>query len=107
MARLPTTAGFVRILRDGQSVAIGLGVIEHGWMGLYSLVTAPHARRQGYASTVIGALYDWARNNGATRAYLQVHSTNANALRLYEKLGYRPLYEYWYMQKNPPRAVTT
>ena len=40
-----------------------------------------------------------AREQGARYAYLQVVQSNSVAVHLYEKLGYRKLYSYWYRVK--------
>lgn len=104
LSKLVTPAAFVRICQDGRAVAVGLGVVERGWMGLYSLITDPTVRRQGLATAVIGTLFEWARGQGATRAYLQVSAANEKAQNLYEKLGFYYAYRYWYLEKYPPKA---
>jgi ribosomal protein S18 acetylase RimI-like enzyme len=38
----------------------------------------------------------WAPAQAARFAYVQALANNARAIRLYEKLGYRRLYQYWY-----------
>lgn len=102
LTKLTTPAAFVRVCRDGQVVALAMAVVEREWMGLYSLITDSTARRQGLAMALIGTLFEWARGQGASRAYLQVAQNNAPALALYDRLGFRYAYRYWYLQKSPP-----
>lgn len=88
---------------DGQPVACGLGVLEDNVLGLFDLVTAPQQRRRGYGTGLVSDMLDWARQNGATQAYLQVVSDNEPARRLYARLGFEELYRYWY--RVPPAGV--
>jgi ribosomal protein S18 acetylase RimI-like enzyme len=88
---------------DGETAALGLAVVDRGWVGLYDVVTAPARRGQGHATGLLLHLLGWAAAEaGATRAYLQVAADNAPALALYRKLGFTEAYPYWY--RVAPRA---
>ena len=65
-----------------------------------STVTAPEARNKGRARRLISDLLGWAMLQGASHAYLQVMKNNDTAIRLYEGLGFREQYEYWYRVKG-------
>lgn len=57
--------------------------------GIAGLAVAPDARRRGVASALLGAAEKHARDKGARKMSLRVLSTNDDALRLYERLGFR------------------
>lgn len=85
------------VLTDADEiVACGLGVLETGCFGLFDLITAASFRNRGYGMRLVESMFDWAREQGAIHAYLQVVNTNDPALRLYQKLGFREIYQYWY-----------
>lgn len=88
--------GFALVLESGRPVACGLVVVEDGWAGLYDVVTAPEARGRGYGESLTRALFNHARKLGAEMGYLLVVRDNVPANRLYDKLGFRQTYEYWY-----------
>lgn len=92
----PLQKGYSLLLKDGVPAACGLGVIQHGYLGLYDIVTAPAYRRQGMAEELILGLLHWARAQGASGSFLQVVQENIGASALYDKLGYKEIYQYWY-----------
>ena len=85
------------ILRQGDAVvATGLTIVEDGWAGLFDIVTAPTARRQGLGHLVVQGLLRSAWEFGARNAYLQVGADNLPARALYAHYGFTERYQYWY-----------
>jgi ribosomal protein S18 acetylase RimI-like enzyme len=96
--RIGPRAGFALASLEGQPVAVGLGVTERGWTGIFCMETQPAFRRQGAATLILGALAQWGQENGATQMYLQVMVNNAPACALYQRAGFSALYTYWYRE---------
>ena len=94
---------FALLMDDEQPVACGLGVLEREWVGLFDIVTRPDARRRGHGTRIVQSILNWARDRGATHGYLQVMRENEPAIRLYDKVGFRDAYSYWYRAR--PRAT--
>ena len=103
LAAIRPAAAFASLGVDGRSVAWGLAVAEHGKVGLFDIVTAPEARRQGAARRLVEGLLAWGRGQGAATAYLQVVATNAPAIALYRSLGFVEAYSYHYRVENRSR----
>ena len=80
----------------GIPCAVGRGVVENGWLGIYQIATLPDARRRGFGNGVMTALLKWGKSLTAQNAYLQVVSANGPARALYNALGFQPLYTYDY-----------
>jgi ribosomal protein S18 acetylase RimI-like enzyme len=76
--------------------AVGLGVVDPPWMGIFNMFTVPDQRRRGLARAVLQALAAAGRARGATRLYLQVESDNRTARALYASAGFREVYGYHY-----------
>jgi ribosomal protein S18 acetylase RimI-like enzyme len=91
--------GFVTLHEDGEAVAVGMGVVERGYMGLFDIVTDERLRNRGLGTQLMLHLLNWGKTNGAAHAYLQVMMENAAAQHLYWKLGFREVYQYWYRVK--------
>ncbi|MEH2448745.1 MAG: GNAT family N-acetyltransferase [Nostoc sp.] len=87
---------FVSFKQNEEIVACGIGVLESGCLCIFDLVTSPMQRRRGYATAIIQGLLQWGIDKGAYFSYIQVVKANIPACNLYEKLGYEPIYEYWY-----------
>jgi N-acetylglutamate synthase len=98
--RIQPPSGFVLLRVDGALAAVGLGVLEAGWLGIFCMATQEPFRRQGAASAILRTLAIWAQLYEATRAYLQVMDQNTPARRLYERLGFTTLYHYHYREKG-------
>ncbi len=84
------------IYLDGQGVAVGRGVMDSGWMGIFGMATREEHRRKGLATAVLHAMLKWAKENGVKNLYLQVEESNPGALAVYQRLGFEKLYGYHY-----------
>lgn len=87
---------FSLLVKNNQVVSCGLGVLDNQCIGLFEITTARNQQRKGYAKELILNILSWAKNKGATKAYLQVLATNEVALNLYAKLGFQEVYQYFY-----------
>ncbi|MBA4496392.1 GNAT family N-acetyltransferase [Paenactinomyces guangxiensis] len=85
---------------DGGIAACGFAVLQDGKVGLFNIVTSQEYRRRGFAQSLIFHLLNWAKDNGASSAYLQVVCENIAAQKLYKKLGFEELYREWYRVKR-------
>ena len=96
--RLPRE--FVTVFAGRDPVAIGRAVADDGWTGVFGMITAPQARRQGAARLVLAAIAGWAGQHGAPRLYLQVERSNTTAARLYEATGFTEIATYHYRVRD-------
>lgn len=90
--------------QTGEPVAIGRAALVPAsgtggsdnarWVGLSAIETAPAARRRGLARLVVDALLEWADEQGATDAFLEVTPDNEPAVNLYAALGFTTHHEY-------------
>ena len=91
---------------DRKPAAIGLGVLERGWVGVFAMGTRPEARRRGAATAVLHALAGWARDQGADQLYLQVESASDAARQLYVRAGFETAYRYHYRMADGDQLPT-
>lgn len=94
--RIGPPTGYAALPLHGDVAAVGLGVLERGWAGVFCMGTRPASRRQGAAEAVLGALAEWAGRQGARRLYLQVEVANAAARQLYTATGFAVSHSYHY-----------
>lgn len=108
LCRVQDAQAYVTVLAGGEPVGIGRAVADEGWTGVFTMATAPWARRRGVARLVLTAIADWADAHGAPRLYLQVERSNAPAHRLYVVAGFTRLATYHYRvrrERPEPRSV--
>jgi GNAT superfamily N-acetyltransferase len=80
-----------------RAAAHALTISEEHVVGVFDVVTQADHRGRGLASALIARALADARDRGATMAYLQVVAENP-ARRVYERIGFRTAYTYWYRQ---------
>jgi ribosomal protein S18 acetylase RimI-like enzyme len=90
---------FASVSHNGQTVAVGLAVAERDHVGLFDIVVDSSVRNQGLGRRLCTSLLQWGRQTGAGNGYLAVMADNAPAIHLYERLGFRESYQYWYRHK--------
>lgn len=88
------------IYRQGEIIGTGLGILDRDYVGIYAIHTREDYRKQGLARSLCTCILKEGIKMGAQRAYLQVVAGNDPALRLYESLGFRYFYTYWFRVSN-------
>ena len=91
-----TECAYALLDQGGEPAACGLGVLEHGLLGLFDVFTDPEHRGRGCAHAVVSQLIGWGASRGAATTYLQVSADNAPARALYARLGFKSSHHYWY-----------
>lgn len=104
LCSIPSRRLLAAISDGNRTVACGLGVLESGYFGLFDLITDPKSRRRGHGSRLVSGMLRWARDHGASLAYLQVMRSNDPARRMYERFGFQEAYEYWYRSPEAARV---
>ncbi|MBT2477151.1 GNAT family N-acetyltransferase [Streptomyces sp. ISL-94] len=74
--------------------AIGRCVVDGRWAGFAAVTVDPAHRREGLATAVMAALARRALEEGASAAWLQVETDNAQARGLYDGLGFATHHAY-------------
>lgn len=84
-------------LRDGdQAVAVARAAVDARWAGLFAVAVAPEHRRRRLGAGITLATLKEAARRGGRHVYLQVETSNAAALGLYERLNLRVHHDYRY-----------
>jgi ribosomal protein S18 acetylase RimI-like enzyme len=94
---------YLGIRRDGRLVAMaGERLQPAGWAEISAVCTDESNRGQGLASRLVRAVAHNIRTRG-DKVLLHATSTNANAIRLYEKLGFEVRRETTYVAYSSPK----
>lgn len=94
-----TQSNFTDALRSGyeaqllvaDEVLLGYFIAMKGVdeVHLLNITVAPGQQRQGWARVMLDALTLWSRGQGAQWLWLEVRSSNARAMRVYDSHGFR------------------
>ena len=87
------TRHFVVAVDESQSIVGYAGVFAPGGAeaDVLTVGVVPSHRGRGIARHLMALITDWARNQGSTAMMLEVKVDNAEAIGLYESLGYSKL----------------
>jgi ribosomal protein S18 acetylase RimI-like enzyme len=94
--RIDRPTAFAAIPEAQGMAAVGMAVVDEGWIGLFEVAVDPACRRRGHARRIVNTLMAWGGAHGGRHGYLQVETANLPARRLYHRLGFREAYRYWY-----------
>lgn len=86
--------------------AVGAGIVDGPWLGVFSMWTRAGRRRRGLAAAVLAELAAWGTREGCRLAYLQVEETNRTGRSVYTKLGFAEAYRYHYRTAPPTEGPT-
>lgn len=99
----PALGLFINEEVEGSPLATVICVQDNDLAGIFSLDVVASQRRTGLGTQILASALRWARISGARSAWLQVVSTNAPAIALYEKFGFTEAYHYHYWRKDTGR----
>jgi len=97
---IPGETIFAYIMDGDVTVACGLGVLDGGYLGCFDIVVDAAYRGRGHGRGIMEGLLAEGVRRGAHTAYLQVVAGNRPAESLYDGLGFKEKYRYWYRSKK-------
>jgi ribosomal protein S18 acetylase RimI-like enzyme len=96
LERIGSRARYALAEVDGRPAGVGLGVVDAGWTGVFSMLTVPEARRRGAARAVLVGLARSAVESGARTMYLLVERDNVAARATYASASFEEVHGYHY-----------
>jgi len=88
------------LIKNNTAVACGFCAVERGYAGLFNVIVDEQQRGNGFGKEICLSLLFAVKQSGVHTVYLQVLKDNFTAVGLYEKLGFKTAYSYWYRVKN-------
>jgi N-acetylglutamate synthase len=86
-----------------KTVGCGYGAIERGYIGIFDIVVDKDYRSKGFGQDIMDGILSVAADKRIENSYLSVVVGNIPAENLYQKLGFREIYRYWYRMKRIER----
>ncbi len=92
----PLQSRYLVVHAGNEIVGTAQMAAEGSVAGVFDVITTRSAQGRGFATLAVAHLLAWGWQHGVAVAYLQVTATNAPALGVYRKFGFRTLYAYHY-----------
>lgn len=77
------------LVADGEVLGYFVAMRGVDEVHLLNITVAPAYQGQGWAHTMLQALRIWSNGQGAQQLWLEVRQSNARALQVYERFGFR------------------
>lgn len=90
----------VSIQSQGTIIGTGLGILDREYVGVYAIYVREDFRRKGFARAICTRILKEGIKKGAKKAYLQVVDGNDRAIELYQSLGFKYFYTYWFRVRS-------
>lgn len=85
--------GWVIVQNGEKIIGFILALVQVGECHILNIGVDPSQQRQGYGTRLMGYALGDAKEQGAAVAYLEVRSSNENAIALYSKMGFSKIGE--------------
>ena len=96
LRRVAVPSLYVELQVNNSVVAVGRGVCDGRWLGVFNMATRAPDRRKGAGMAILKVIARWGMIQRADTTYLQVDTDNYAALRLYADCGFTTHHAYWY-----------
>lgn len=96
----PMNNYYFLISNDESIVGCGLGVVEERYFGIFDIYINKAYQGQGFGKKLLKAMLNYGKELSLETAYLQVVDENTIAKSLYQSLGFKEEYKYWYRKKE-------
>ncbi len=97
--RITIDTYFCHLVQYDSIVCVGFIAQLQDFCGVYAVTVDPDKRHNGHGTQFMKELLLFASNRGVKTCYLQVETSNSPALGLYDNLGFKEQYQYWYRKK--------
>jgi N-acetylglutamate synthase len=85
---------------DGFALTAGVMSISHGWASVHGIRTDPLYQGRGLATQLMAGFGQRAVERSLNSIFLQVEAENQNALRLYQRIGFKTQWQYTYWAQH-------
>ncbi|MEW6279773.1 MAG: GNAT family N-acetyltransferase [Candidatus Eremiobacterota bacterium] len=98
----PGRGAFLLARLEGKAVACGaVRLLDEGTAEIKRMYTVPEARGRGLAAALLARLEQLARDLGARQVVLETGPRQREAVRLYERAGYRAIPPFGAYEDSP------